>query len=890
VVYLGAAQGGVWKTTDGGLTWTPLTDSQQTLAIGSLALDQSNPDIVYAGTGEENFSGDSYYGAGVLKSSDGGATGQLLGTTVFGGPFSSGLGGMRIGALAVHPTNGQVILAAAVKVFNLDSGIYRSADGGATWTLVLNGPAGTGVVFDPGNGNTAYAALGNTGGSPANGNSNGVYKSTDAGLTWSKLDANGTVLPNCTTLATCNAGRIVIAIAPSSPQTLFASIQQTPFSTGTLQGLYKTTDGGSTWAKLAVVDYCSPQCWYDNVIAVHPTNPQMVFVGGSGFPNTNGTVLRSLDGGATWARMDSGLHADHHAMAFSKDGGTFYVGNDGGVWSTTDPGNATAVPWTELNATLGITQFYPNMSLDATSPNLTFAGTQDNGTQRYSGALEWDWVTCGDGASAAIDFSNPANVYANCQKISIRKSTQSGAPGTFAPAGVGIPTNENAQFIPPLVMDANNSQRLWFGTYRLWRSDDGATTWTAASTDLGAGAGTIKAIAVAPGNSNVVYAGLSNGLVQMTTGATGAAPVAFTNVTGTLPNRAVTAIVVHLTASSTAYVTFSGFNLGSAVPGHVFRTTDSGTTWIDVSGNLPDTPVNDVVIDPDLANTLYVATDVGVFRSSDGGVTWSTLVSGLPRVAVLALRLHRPSRILRAATHGRGVWDLFVPVATFAFAPASLTFPNTIVSRRSPAAPVAVSNASTSAVGNISLATTGDFTQTNNCGTSLAAQASCTAQVSFAPSAAGARSGTLSITSSAPGGPQSMNLSGGGVDFTITLNRPTRPARTSSANVIRAGQSATFQLTVTASPGLAGTVGLACSGAPRKAVCRVQPDHVAFPDGPRTVLVTFTAGAGEFGRRPRRPAPASSRAPGPRRGTYHLTVTATLAAMQRAQPLEVTVR
>src|SRR5947209_17632725 len=364
IVYLGGAEGGVWKSTDGGTNWTPLTDSQPSLAIGAIVIDPNSCTpapckTIYVGTGEENFAIDNYYGAGILKSTDGGSTWTQLGQSAFlgtgGGPISARNGGARIGALAISP-NSQTLLAAVQGASAVASGIYRSIDGGVNWALVQGGAPGTEVVFHPTDSTVAYAALGFILGGP-NGAASGVYKSTNGGLSW--VAANGTganVLPSGAAV-----GRIEIAMPPSSPSTLYASIQDPRGATfGALLGFFKTTDGGANWITLPAPDYCSPQCWYDNVVRVdpNPTDPPTVFAAGSAvsFP-TGGYLIRSIDGGNSWSEVAVGgnsvrLHVDHHALAFSKPGSgtlTLYAGNDGGLRSSAILGTPGAMIWSDLN-------------------------------------------------------------------------------------------------------------------------------------------------------------------------------------------------------------------------------------------------------------------------------------------------------------------------------------------------------------------------------------------------------------------------------------------------------------------------------------------------------------------------------------------------------------
>ena len=622
-VFLGAAEGGVWKTTNGGSTWSPMTDTQATLSIGSIAIAPSNHEIIYVGTGEDNFSEDEYYGEGILKSTNGGSSWTL--TT---GPFNQ----VSIGGLAVHPTNNNTVLAATT------AGLYRSTDGGSTWSLVLSGAA-TAVVFNPSNGNTAYAAIGYINGS----SSNGIYTSSNQGASWTKLTGG---------LPTSSVGRIALAIAPSSPSTLFAGIANS--SNHSLLGLYKTTNSGSSWTKQSSIpDYCTPQCWYDNVVAVDPTNANAVFAGGS---EDNGTLFQSLNGGSTWYNVGLGynlveLHEDHHALAFSANGGILYAGNDGGVWSSANP-SSQSINWTDLNGTLAITQFYPGISVQ--SSTLVYGGTQDNGVQQYSGGIAWNYSWCGDGGATAVDFKTTSTVYASCSGEDVEKSLSNGLLGSWYPMTSGIGTSDRTSYIPPLVMDPTNSQTLYFGTYRVYQTTNGASAWHTISGDLTNGSGDLTSLSVAPTNNKVIYAGTSGGLVQMTSN-TGSS---WSNVSSGLPKQSVSQVAASPSSSSTVYVTFSGFASGSGQ--HVYRSTNSGATWSDISRDLPNAPVNGIAIDPTYSDTLYVATDVGVFYTTNTGSTWTTLLSGLPNVAVLALNFYKPTRTLWAGTHGRSMWSVSV--------------------------------------------------------------------------------------------------------------------------------------------------------------------------------------------------------------------------------------
>jgi photosystem II stability/assembly factor-like uncharacterized protein len=747
-VYLGGADGGLWVTTDGGTTWTALAATENppgtgvpSIAVGSLAVDATSCGAapsgicttVYVGTGEDNFGGENIYGEGVLKCAVTAGTPPTAICTQdstfhlsSGAPLDDLRGGPMIGALAVNPKTGSNnILLAGVRGRGtaIQSGVYCSQDSGVTWKPVfgISGIVGTDVAFA--SDGTAFVALGFPSGDAAN---NGIYKSKAPITASCPIDASGTAPSSSTNWAkqalpagtpAASLGRITLAIAPSPTSTganatVYAAIADgSPASqSSNLLGLIKTTNGGTTpWTQLTgdarissgSGGICNGQCFYDMPLAVSPASPNDVFFGGAA---SNGTLIRSTDGGTTWTEISrrdvSGatdtIHVDMHAIAFSAGGSTMYVGNDGGAWKTTNPTLAGTPPagfWTNLNQSLDITQFYPGVSIHPSNTGFSLGGTQDNDVQVYQGSnnmpLVWNSAQIGcDGGFTAIDFSIPSTSFGECEYVPNRAFFPiilvtfigDGILGNGFFANSGIDNTDRGNFIPPLVMDPNASSTLYFGTCRVWASTDSANSWTAISPDLTTGlttppsncpvptvagqpTGVLTTIAAAPGNSNVIYVGSDTSDIEVTSnGGTTWASIA----TATLPTRAVTQIAVDPSNPAIAYATFSGFGTCATFctgpTGHVFKTINTGTAWIDISGNLPDIPVNAIVIDPadSTHNTLYVGTDVGGFFTTTGGATWSPLgaAGSLPNAQILSLTLHNPSRTLRAATHGRGVWDI----------------------------------------------------------------------------------------------------------------------------------------------------------------------------------------------------------------------------------------
>ena len=384
----------------------------------------------------------------------------------------------------------------------------------------------------------------------------------------------------------------------------------------------------------------------------------------------------------TWTDIHIGasttrLHADQHAFGFSANGSKLYVGNDGGVWRTDNPTAAVGtLDWVNLNGTLTLAQLYPGFAVDPSDGDAGLGGTQDNGTIRYSGSPTWDQVACGDGAWNIVDDKVPSTVYVLCTSANspyIQKSLFAGAVGTFFGIVSGINLSDRIEFIPAIALDPNNNQILYTPTHRVYQSTDGGASWTPISPDLTLdGLSSVAVVAVAKSDSNTVYASTDDAQIWRTTNALSGAGAMWSNLTTTdLPNRFITHIAIDRTNRDVVYLTYSGFKFAlTDTKGHVFKTMNGGVTWVDISGNLPNTPVNDIVVDPDLANALYIGTDIGVFQTLDGGTTWTTLGTGLPRVAVFSLTDRRESRVLYAATHGRGVWifqltNVAVPAGPF---------------------------------------------------------------------------------------------------------------------------------------------------------------------------------------------------------------------------------
>jgi hypothetical protein len=696
-MYAGTVGGGVWKTTDGGQSWTPLTDLLPSISISSLAMDPTAPDTLYAGTGELYTSanrGDSIRGAGVFKTTDGGATWTQEMVSANNNFY------YYVTKVIISPNDHNRIYAATW------GGIELSTDGGATWRIVLSrtgnaeGCQDLAIRTDQAK-DYVYAACSYGSANPA------IYRNVDAAGsgTWDIV------------FTTPNMGRSTLAISPSNQSVIYAavsSVESGNYNFGLL-GVYRSSSNGDlgSWEtrvsnkdpnflntilfsnpRDAFADVCSGgtrsynnQGDYDNVIAVDPLNSDVVWVGGIG-------MFRSDDGGRNWgiasfwnANPPQYAHEDQHVIVFAPgyngaDNQTLFFANDGGIWQTDNALAAvstgdhaacspfpSSVNWTNLNHGYFATQFYHGAVYPGGASYV--GGAQDNGEWRGAdgtGPLDWRRLYTGDGGFTAIDPTDPNVWYGETQHLAFRKTINGGNGFTTSQNGITDTANASYQFIIPFVMDPSQPKRLYLGGNVLWRTSDGAANWAAASVKLPTAAGTISTIAVSPADPNRVVFGTSTGFIFRNTNA----PAADKNTAwdSVQPRTGyVSHVEFHPTDPATVYATYSQYKSTTATTpqSHVYVSHDGGATWngSDGSGStaLPDIPVFTILPDPQNPSTLYLGTDIGVFVSLDGGATWSRDDNPFADTVTETLVLDRSAgqTALYAFTHGRGVWKTVLP-------------------------------------------------------------------------------------------------------------------------------------------------------------------------------------------------------------------------------------
>ena len=627
IVLIGAAAGGIWRSTDGGQLFQPVSDGQADLSVGAIAFAPSNPNIVYAGMGG------NYLGTGVLKSTDAGATwGRVSGA---GFALRS-----TTAALVVDPSDASRLLIAQWEQLYTDgyiyaSGILLSEDGGASWRTVLQGNIYS-LIAVPGSSGTLLASMARVfgpGDPPA-----GIYRSTDGGRTWS-FAFSGPLDP-----ANWITGQL--AASTAAPGTVFW------WGNG---HFFTSSDAGATWSERSTTTLPKDAPLF---VAASPGDAKVIYLGCA-------DLYRSTDGGTTWANLTLGYtpdftpehsltHVDQHALAFaSADGKSFLLGNDGGLYRS-DGGAAT---FTCLSGSIGsLVQFYA-LSASPADARVIFGGSQDNGIDaRTSAGTAWTEILTGDNGSIIFDPNDPsrflvAGVYGAIYRFRANGTyeAQPAENATFSEPKNGA----RISFIAPLV--SNGRGTVYFGTWRLFATNDFGATWspTAGTIDLTKGASssdTLSVIAVAPDAPNVIYTGSWHGRVMRSTDA----GATWTAIANGLPNRAITSIVP-VGSGQTAYLSVSGF-----ASDHIFRTDNQGASWSAIGSTrngLPDIPVNVLSIDPANGSRLYAGTDIGVFTSGDAGSSWAVANNGMPPVVVTSFTRAVDGTLI-AGTYGRGSYGL----------------------------------------------------------------------------------------------------------------------------------------------------------------------------------------------------------------------------------------
>jgi photosystem II stability/assembly factor-like uncharacterized protein len=607
-LWIGAADGGVWKSSNRGDSWTSMMDGENSIAMGAIAVAPSNPNILYAGTGEHTSNIDAYLGTGVLRSIDGGETWKLAGLSTVGA-FSR---------ILVHPTNPDIVIAGATKN---GGGLYRSADGGKTWSKESTIKSVTDLTMNPQNPNEIWIGT----------SSQGIFHSTDGGVT---ATASNTGLG----VSGFTLRRVSVQVSQSNPSILFALIDELK-SNVQYSRIYKSSNSGTSWTNVfngsGANHFMNDQGWYNNVIAVNPNDPNIVLAGGV-------TIVRTTNGGTNWSSV-GGVHADQHAMAFDPSNpSVFYAGCDGGMYRSTSTGAGFSV----INTGLAITQFYA-MAIDQQDGNRSYGGTQDNGTLSNTSDTYGD-IAGGDGGYVAVDHSNPNILYGETQNGFLWKKDLSSNSLTSIMDGIDQTTEADPPWMAPIAIDPVDPNVLYSGRQRVYKTFDGGTFWAPANENL---IGKVSAIAVSRADHDVVWAGTETGAVHVSTD--GGGSWTDRSYAPGLVNRWITDFAPSNTEKGTCYVSVSGF-----LAAHILKTTNFGETWTDVSYGLPDIPVNALVIDPENAQTIFAGTDIGVFVTDDGGATWITFNDGMPRVGVVDMEISRTGRKLIAATHGRSMWEI----------------------------------------------------------------------------------------------------------------------------------------------------------------------------------------------------------------------------------------
>ncbi|MBC8266378.1 MAG: PKD domain-containing protein [Flavobacteriales bacterium] len=645
IIYIGAPAGGFWKSLNGGQTWSTSTDFLTNLGVSDIAIHPNNPDTLFIITGDRD--GGDTYSYGLMKSFDGGAT---FITTGLSFNITQYYRGNRV---LIDPNNPDNIIVAT------SNGIYRSADAGITFVHTFSSVNITSMEFHPTNSNIIY------GGSKGN---TSVYKSTDNGVTWNQA---GIGLPT-----TNNVVRVAVAVTDDNPSVVYALFGD---NNNGFYGIYKSTDEGVSWIQQAnspnLLGWSANgsdsggQAWYDLALTVSPLDEDVLFVGGV-------NCWKSIDGGQNWnlnTHWYGGgganyMHADEHMLEYNPLNNYVYSANDGGLYFSSNHGNN----WTDISDGLHITQFY-SLGVSQTVQDKVITGSQDNGTFLKTN-LNWDAVIGGDGMECIIDYLNSNTMYGALYYGDIRKSTNGG--NSFSTISSG-----NGAWETPYVLDRNDPNIIYVGYDELEKSTDGGNSWNTITNNQTNG-GKIDEIAVSKSDPSVIYFSDGPNIFKTSDGGN-----TWINITGSLPYKTISYIIVHPADENKIWITLSGYTTGEKV----YHSSDGGTSWQNISGTLPNIPANCIVLDENTSTqTLYIGTDLGVFTTDSTLTDWNLFNNNsLPNVIVTELEIQYQSNILYASTYGRGLWNIDLqitspPIANFIVSdsvfcntPATVSFTNT---------------------------------------------------------------------------------------------------------------------------------------------------------------------------------------------------------------------
>lgn len=630
-VIAGAAGGGLWRSNDAGRSWEVLWHKEPSLNIGALAIDQNDPDVVYCGTGEANMSADSHPGVGLYVTRNFGDSWQHLAESdVSGIP-------MRIGSIAVDPFDSGHIRLGGVSHGAGGDGMFTSRDGGQTWTRESFATSGRyrchEIRFDPNGAGIIYTAI------TAQGPLSGIWRSTDGGVSWTHRTQG---LPQPSFI-----GRGAVALAPSDSKRLYAQLSD---ASGGVLGVFKSEDGGDAWTIVSGNHFASErQMSYNNTIVVHPTDPDHVICGGV-------DLHRSKNGGKSWRRItdwrrDKGdaryAHADQHALIMPPaDPGRVYACNDGGVDVSENGGNR----WQNRSDDLAVTMYY-DLEMAQSDSRMYGGGCQDNGTNiTVTGASDDHFmISGGDGGWITIDPTNPQHLFASSQGMRILRFRQPEGWADVSPLPAAS-AERRRMWMVFIAMDQGNPQRVFTGTQRMFRTENDGDAWQAVSDVLDGS--DITAIEVAFADSQCVYVGTENGgIFRSLDGGNSWSG----DISGPLiPGRTVTRLKSSPADANLVYATVASMDAG-----HVFRSLNAGDEWQDIDrGRLPRVAHHGVAVSARNPDHVFVCSDVGVSGSVDRGETWRDVTGDLPNAMVVDLVYHRIDNTLTVATYGRSLWRL----------------------------------------------------------------------------------------------------------------------------------------------------------------------------------------------------------------------------------------